>query len=1157
MGKSCQTLRMLTHEQSLYLENKQKMGLGYVDPCPLGQAIACHPKLYDVKVLGLHYVKPDVHDIEEIFNDAEESQVKMKGKQFEFNYENINSLYDTFVPQTELSLGQEYFSNAPISSEFESSKEMSDLLVLKMQNESRLLKMFDKLGDALSGFYTKINKTRLKDAECKWLSDSQNELREFYKTDVILTSRSLYMNLQDIKEELIEEVQEMLNIFESIESKVDRTSKKREILQNKIDQLLEANIANDVKNLVMQSYVEIKNKKEIKRFLKESKDSEKFCRCSKFNNIFGKFESFKKNKFDSFPSLIFANNSSELETESGEKKNLFKSETCDFQIKIVELEKTLAKQTKENFDLLKKIDNLENAFADEVKRARMGKLTENGYDEENCDFESKVTHLEKIIAQKTKDFDDVKLELNLSLRTQLENLKGKYVKTKFDKSLILGKPPADKLLITSQLSKSWSTPKVVVQKDLSKPVTTHSLPKNEKDQLLKQISFLESKLASQDIRSCQKEYHELRTSYNALKVKFNSLNRTKRKTNVSKSSKPKVGVSEKIHTGEFSKPFPKKVSQFTTYSLQKDRKFSKKSQSFKTPTPQKVFKTSASNAMNQYFETTHSRFTPIKQVWRPKQRHLKSFKYSKTEMLSMQHKNDSALKNKNSGRFSNGSKMNFQKLSATDAIQADCDVKATTIILQGLPLEVYALVSNYRIAKELWEIIQLLMQGTSLTKQERECKLYDEFDKFAYKKGETLRDFYLRFSLLLNDMNIYNVKLEQFQVNTKFLNTLPPEWSKFVTDVKLVRDLHTTNIDQLHAYLGQHEFHANEVRLMHERNSDPLALVATHQMTQSPYQTHQNSYQNSQFQPQVSLYQSPQYGSPYQSQLYSNHQSSTPLSITYPSNDYQSSVHHNVYSPPSSIPQMEYAPTVNQQQQQPKFPQLDSGLTVPVFKQGDDPIDAINHMMSFLSAVVTSRYPTTNNQLRNSSNPRQQATINDGRVTLQPVQGRQISFAMGTTKTYTPGARCTQPNGQVLHEEELAFLVNPGTVEGQAIQTVITHNAAYQANDLDAYESDCDKLNTTKVALMANLSHYDLDALAEVHNLDNVDNNMINRGVKVIPSSEQSNVVNHSKTEITSDSNIIPYSQYVTKSQQESIQNSNSFVQQDALILSVIEQLKT
>nr|GEV80024.1 hypothetical protein [Tanacetum cinerariifolium] len=70
---------------------------------------------------------------------------------------------------------------------------------------------------------------------------------------------------------------------------------------------------------------------------------------------------------------------------------------------------------------------------------------------------------------------------------------------------------------------------------------------------------------------------------------------------------------------------------------------------------------------------------------------------------------------------------------------------------------------THKVAKELWEIIQMLMQGMCLTKQERECKLYDEFDKFTYRKGESLCDFYFRFSLLLNDMNIYNMKLEQFQ----------------------------------------------------------------------------------------------------------------------------------------------------------------------------------------------------------------------------------------------------------------------------------------------------------------------------------------------------------------------------------------------------------
>ncbi|GKA39189.1 hypothetical protein Tco_0731740, partial [Tanacetum coccineum] len=169
-------------------------------------------------------------------------------------------------------------------------------------------------------------------------------------------------------------------------------------------------------------------------------------------------------------------------------------------------------------------------------------------------------------------------------------------------------------------------------------------------------------------------------------------------------------------------------------------------------------------------------------------------------------------------------------------------------------------------------------------------------------------------------MNIYKMPLEKFQVNTKFLNTLPDEWSKFVTDVKLVKDLHTTNVDQLHAYLQQHERHANEVCLMRERNSDPLALVASHQLHPSTYQSHLHTLPNSQLQHHVSPYPS------------------THLSITYPSNEYQSS-------------------------------------------KGDDPIDAINHMMSFLTAIVTSRYPTTNNQLRTSSNPRQQATIYNGKVT--------------------------------------------------------------------------------------------------------------------------------------------------------------------------------
>ncbi|GKB74818.1 hypothetical protein Tco_0936230 [Tanacetum coccineum] len=190
----------------------------------------------------------------------------------------------------------------------------------------------------------------------------------------------------------------------------------------------------------------------------------------------------------------------------------------------------------------------------------------------------------------------------------------------------------------------------------------------------------------------------------------------------------------------------------------------------------------------------------------------------------------------------------YDELSATEKIQADCDLKATNIILQGLTSDIYSLVNHPRVAKDLWEKVQLLMQGTSLTKQERECKLYNAFDKFTHIKGESLHQYYLRFTQLINDMNIYKMKMEQFQVNTKFLNSLPPEWSKFMTDVKLVKDLHTTNFDQLHAYLEQHELHANEVRLMRKRSQDPLALVANHQMTPSHFNTYQSSYNNPQLQ---------------------------------------------------------------------------------------------------------------------------------------------------------------------------------------------------------------------------------------------------------------------------------------------------------------------
>nr|GEY83995.1 hypothetical protein [Tanacetum cinerariifolium] len=173
-------------------------------------------------------------------------------------------------------------------------------------------------------------------------------------------------------------------------------------------------------------------------------------------------------------------------------------------------------------------------------------------------------------------------------------------------------------------------------------------------------------------------------------------------------------------------------------------------------------------------------------------------------------------------------------------------------------------------------------------------------------------------------------------------------------------------------------------------------------------------------------------------------------------------------------------------------------MLMQVFQKGDDPIDAINHMMSFLTAVVTLRYPTTNNQLRTSSNPCQQTTINNERITIQPIQARQNSMSAGSSRPFASrlGRASGKPrdkvllvqaqsNGQVLQEEELEFLADPRMAESSTNQNVVTTNAAYQADDLDAYDSDCDELNSAKISLMANLSHYGSDNLAEAVGFQN------------------------------------------------------------------------
>ncbi|GJT07717.1 integrase, catalytic region, zinc finger, CCHC-type containing protein [Tanacetum coccineum] len=116
---------------------------------------------------------------------------------------------------------------------------------------------------------------------------------------------------------------------------------------------------------------------------------------------------------------------------------------------------------------------------------------------------------------------------------------------------------------------------------------------------------------------------------------------------------------------------------------------------------------------------------------------------------------------------------------------------------------------NYTDAKYIWDNVKILLEGSKLTKDERESQLYDDFKHFYQNKGETIHEYYVRFTKLINDMRNIKMTMPKMQLNSKFVNNMLPEWGRFVTVVKLNRGLKTSNYDQLYAYLKQHEGRQN------------------------------------------------------------------------------------------------------------------------------------------------------------------------------------------------------------------------------------------------------------------------------------------------------------------------------------------------------------
>ncbi|GJQ92059.1 hypothetical protein Tco_0003198 [Tanacetum coccineum] len=149
--------------------------------------------------------------------------------------------------------------------------------------------------------------------------------------------------------------------------------------------------------------------------------------------------------------------------------------------------------------------------------------------------------------------------------------------------------------------------------------------------------------------------------------------------------------------------------------------------------------------------------------------------------------------------------------------------------------------------------------------------------------------------------------------------------------------------------------------------------------------------------------------------------------------------------------------------------------------------------------LAKSLYTTNYDQLN-------QATIQDGRVTVQQVQGRQIQSYAGTGNrgiATTSKGNFVVGQPRILDEEQLAFLADPGMDEAPVAQQIISQNAVFHTEDLDTYDSDCDDISSAKAVLMANLLSCISDVLSEVPYFDSYLNDMNNQDVQEMQYSEE------------------------------------------------------
>ncbi|GJX24328.1 hypothetical protein Tco_0228773 [Tanacetum coccineum] len=393
----------------------------------------------------------------------------------------------------------------------------------------------------------------------------------------------------------------------------------------------------------------------------------------------------------------------------------------------------------------------------------------------------------------------------------------------------------------------------------------------------------------------------------------------------------------------------------------------------------------------------------------------------------------------------------------------------------GIPKDIYTLINYFTDAKDIWDNVKMILEGSEFTK-------------------------------LINDMRNIKMAMSIMQLNSKFVNNMLLEWSRFITEVKLNRGLKESNFDQLYAYLKQHEVHANENRMMMEMfiqpTNDPLALVSNASVQQYPTQSSMSAQSSNEPNPA-------------------------------PADNFQ--LHSDVQG------------RYNAHNQGRPFQRNNARGNVVAGNAGGQNRDG-NVNLGQAKPIMCYKCKGIRYIARECPQPK------------RPRDSNYFKDKILLMNAYE--------NGVVLDEEQLLFLAGEQVTnfDDDMDDLALNVDHVFEADQCDAFDSDVDEAPTTQSMFMVNLSSedpiydeagpsYDSNTLFEVQDHDTFIDHMDEyHEVHEMQSDVQHNSVVDFDADYTSDSNIIPYDQYVEDNEEHVVQSNVSSVQNDAL-MSILDEM--